>query len=142
MTSLCRVASRRRAVLITGSATTAHIGTYRTVLERIAIASAVARWAAGARAALRRAAVNSLAVPGARNPVMLQVGSQFNARHFEALADKSERLAYFVDYLWRDARAADRAPVLDDGALFDAVDPDALDSPVGRALHLDHSPRD
>ncbi|NUK23500.1 hypothetical protein [Streptomyces lunaelactis] len=61
---------------------------------------------------------------------------------FDALADKGEHLAHLVDYLWRDARAADRAPLLDDDALFDAVDPDALDSPVGRALHPDHSPRD
>jgi hypothetical protein len=60
---------------------------------------------------------------------------------FETLADKGERLAHLVDYLWRDARAADRAPVPDDDAVFAAVDPHALDSAVGRALHPDHSPR-
>ncbi|MGH3565273.1 MAG: hypothetical protein ACRDRH_04430 [Pseudonocardia sp.] len=61
---------------------------------------------------------------------------------FETIADKGERLAHLVDSLWRDARAADRAPVPDDGAVFCAVDPDALDSPLGRALHPDRSPRD
>jgi hypothetical protein len=61
---------------------------------------------------------------------------------FETLADKGERLAHLVDYLWRAARAADRAPMPKDGAVFGAVDPDALASPVGRALHPDHSPHD
>ncbi|MFF3159483.1 hypothetical protein [Streptomyces sp. NPDC057910] len=56
---------------------------------------------------------------------------------FETLADKGERLAHLADSLWRDARAADRAPVPDSGAVFAAVDPDALGSPVGRALHPD-----
>ena len=54
---------------------------------------------------------------------------------FETLAERGESLAGLVDRLWRNARAADRAPFLEDGALFAAVDQDALDSPVSEALH-------
>jgi hypothetical protein len=61
---------------------------------------------------------------------------------FETLADKGERLAHLVDYLWRDARAADRAPVPSDGAVLAAVDPAALDSPLGQALHPGGPPRE
>ncbi|MFI8930699.1 hypothetical protein ACIG3E_23880 [Streptomyces sp. NPDC053474] len=64
-----------------------------------------------------------------------QLAEAVEKGNFETLADKGERLARRADDLWRDARAADRAPIPDDGALFDALDPDTLASPVGRALH-------
>ncbi|WP_052869771.1 GNAT family N-acetyltransferase [Streptomyces niger] len=54
---------------------------------------------------------------------------------FETIAERGEQLAHVLDYLSREARTADRAPIADKGAVFGAVDPDALTSPVGQALH-------
>lgn len=54
---------------------------------------------------------------------------------FETVADRGERLAQLLDGLWHAARVAGRAPLPPEGALLAAIDPEALGSAVGRALH-------
>lgn len=64
-----------------------------------------------------------------------RLATAIEKQDFVTLAVRVERLARLADYLRREAQAADRAPAPDRSAVIAAVDPAALDSPVGRALH-------
>lgn len=64
-----------------------------------------------------------------------RIAAAMEKRDFETVTVRGERLARLADYLWREARAADQAPVPDRSAVIAAVDAAVLDSPVGRALH-------